>query len=120
MGMLDHFAFVSLAQVFSFVSGSLFKLETRKGSIIQATKVVVCAGAFLGHNKLLPDGCRLDVRYRPALAIRIRVDPGPILDSLVKSPPLIFVYASSVKDGNESSIYTAPPIRYADGKDKYH
>lgn len=85
---------------------------------IRAKRIILCPGAFISHNKLLPPGITLDLQFRSVVVCRIKCDAA-IRQKLASMPCVSFASArnfGSYRGDEGLSFYMMPPIQYPDGK----
>jgi len=98
-------------------SSNLWKLCIVRDGIIDkiyAKKILLAAGAFINHNQLLPEGCKLALYAFTEPNLLFEISQYDI-EWLQKMPTIIVVDPEDVGNNN-MSIYLLPPIQYPDNK----
>lgn len=85
-----------------------FRVSTKCNDSISANKIILCVGAFLNHNELLPGGLRIDVRPTLLTTVRFPVDEK-LLQKLELMPSI------SMKSFTGRHFYLMAPVKYPDG-----
>ncbi|OHE74943.1 MAG: hypothetical protein A3F67_10725 [Verrucomicrobia bacterium RIFCSPHIGHO2_12_FULL_41_10] len=96
---------------------NLWQLDIRKNGKkgkLYTKKVLIAAGSFINHNKILPDHCKLELHTftEPNLLFEVGQDD---VNRLHKMPTIITVDPEDTGNNN-MSIYLLPPIKYPDDK----
>lgn len=86
-----------------------FELNCSDGSMYQAKKVLVCAGAFTNFNNLLPKKLALTLKTETILLAEVSAKDAAML----KAIPTV---SYSIEHSQISDIYLTPPVKYEDGK----
>lgn len=99
------------------VQSNLWKIsvtQNGKTELIYAEKILIAAGAFVNHNNLLPNGCKLELYAFTEPNLLFEIDKADV-ELMHAMPAMITVDPEDTGDNN-MSIYLLPPIKYPDDK----
>lgn len=89
-------------------SNGLFTLQTERGEIYAAPKVVVATGSFMNHLNILPNKLKLKTKSEVVLLVKVADEKISHYSSL---PSLLY----EIDEDEIEGIYMIKPIKYPDG-----
>ncbi|XP_072167190.1 monomeric sarcosine oxidase-like [Diadema setosum] len=88
------------------------RVFTKGGREIHARRVLLCAGAFTNHGRLLPQGCEVDISMTTETVAMLEVPAHDV--QRLSGMPCMVVKFDDLKDVRNT--YFFPPVKYPDGK----
>lgn len=90
-------------------SGSRFRLSTAGGGSYEASKVLVCAGAFSNFNDLVPASVPVTLKSEVIILGEVAETDA---NRLARFPTVKYL----IDVGDLEAIYMVPPVQYEDGR----
>ncbi len=86
----------------------IFRISTQEGNKFLAQQIVVAAGSFINHHRLLPQQLQLVTKSEVVLLVEL---PPHEAQELAGLPSLLYEINTPLMDG----IYLIQPVQYPDG-----
>lgn len=94
-----------------------FQVQMKSSEKFNVNKIILCAGAFLGHNDLLPKNFSIDAFPKLISTTRVSVDENLVKKySTMPSISMKKISSGAQSGGFDDPFYLMAPIMYPDGE----